>query len=48
MLAPVVIGALLSVPISARVVRRIPEHRMKQVIAALTIGMGLLTLLKTL
>ncbi|MGD8376397.1 MAG: hypothetical protein PVF68_09660 [Acidobacteriota bacterium] len=47
-LIPVVLGALSSVPVSARLVRRILDHVMKQTVAALTIGMGLPTLPKTL
>jgi len=47
LLIPVVTGALLSVPFSARIVRRIPEDRMKLVIAILTVGLGALTIAKT-
>lgn len=47
LLLPVITGALLSVPISARAVRRFPEDKMKATIAALTIGLGGLTVAKT-
>lgn len=47
LLIPVVIGALLSVPVSARVVRRFSEIAMKRAIAGVTITLGLFTLLRT-
>lgn len=48
LLIPVVIGALLSVPVSARVVRRFSDAAMKRAIAGVTIALGLSTLLRTL
>lgn len=48
LLVPVLTGALLSVPFSAHIVRRIREERLKLVIAILTIALGTLTIIKTL
>jgi len=48
LLIPVVTGALLSVPVSAHLVRRFTEMGMKRTIAGITIGLGLLTILRTL
>jgi len=47
LLVPVVTGALLSVPVSAQVVKRFSESAMKRIIATVTIGLGLLTILRT-
>jgi len=48
-LAPwVIIGAVLSVPLSAKSVKRIPERKLKAAIAILTITLGILTIYKTL
>jgi uncharacterized membrane protein YfcA len=48
-LAPwVLIGAVLSVPLSAKSVKFIPERKLKAAIAVLTIGLGILTIYKTL
>ena len=46
LLSPVLAGALAAVPVSARVVRRIPEGALKTIIAWLTIGLGLFSLLR--
>ena len=46
LLLPVVTGALLSVPISARIVKRVPEHGMKRVVAGATMAMGLFIVVK--
>ena len=46
LLLPVACGALLSIPVSARIVRRVREDWMKRVIAAFTLIMGIFTLLK--
>lgn len=48
LLIPVLTGALLSVPVSAQVVQRLPEARMKRIIAVATIGLGLFSLMKAL
>lgn len=48
LLLPVLTGSLLSVPVSARVVRRLGEERMKRAIAAFTVGLGAFVLLKKL
>ncbi len=48
LLIPVLTGALLSVPVSAQLVRRLAEATMKRIIALVTIGLGLFSLLKTL
>jgi uncharacterized membrane protein YfcA len=48
LLLPVVAGALLSVPLSAHTVRHVPEAFLRRAIAWLTIGMGTVTILKTL
>jgi uncharacterized membrane protein YfcA len=48
-LAPyIVIGAVLSVPLSAKSVKIISDKKLKLAIALLTIGLGLLTIIKTL
>jgi uncharacterized membrane protein YfcA len=48
-LAPwVLIGAVLSVPLSAKSVKFIPERKLKAAIAILTIALGALTIYKTL
>jgi uncharacterized membrane protein YfcA len=47
LLIPVVTGALLSVPLSARVVRSFREDVMKRTIAILTVTLGALTVAKT-
>lgn len=44
LLVPVVTGALLSVPISANIVRRLDERLIRAAVAGLTIIMGLVTL----
>lgn len=48
LLIPVLAGALLTVPLSARLVRRLPETRLKRIIAVATIGLGAFSLLKAL
>jgi len=48
LLAPVVTGSLLSVPISARVVRRLGEARMRRIIAAFAAVLGGFVLVKLL
>jgi uncharacterized membrane protein YfcA len=48
LLLPVVTGALLSVPVSAHLVRRFSEHGMKVTVAVMTIVLGVLTLARTL
>lgn len=48
LLIPVLAGALLAVPLSARLVRRLPEARMRRMIAVVTIALGLLSLIKAL
>lgn len=48
LLIPVVTGALLSVPVSARLVRGIPENRLKVLVASLTILLGAFTLYRAL
>jgi hypothetical protein len=48
LLIPVVLGALLSVPISAKAVQWFTEDAMKRTIAGVTVGLGLLTILRTL
>lgn len=48
LLIPVATGALLSVPVSARIVRRVREDRMKRVIGVFTLGMGALILWKAM
>jgi uncharacterized membrane protein YfcA len=48
LLIPVLTGALMSVPVSAQLVQRIPESAMKRTIAIVTIGLGLFSLLKAL
>jgi hypothetical protein len=48
LLLPVVAGAMLSVPISARLVRRVREAWMKQVIAWATMTMGVVILARLL
>lgn len=45
---PVIAGALLSVPFSARIVRRIDEAWLKRAIAIFTIALGSLTLIRSL
>jgi uncharacterized membrane protein YfcA len=48
-LAPwVLIGAILSVPLSAKSVKLVPERKLKGAIAILTIILGLLTIYKTI
>jgi len=48
-LAPfIIVGAVLSVPFSAKSVKKITEKRLKLAIAALTIILGLFTIVKTL
>jgi uncharacterized membrane protein YfcA len=44
----ITIGAVLSVPLSAKSVKLIPEHKLKAAIAILTIFLGLFTIYKTL
>jgi uncharacterized membrane protein YfcA len=48
LLIPVLTGALLSVPVSAQLVRRISERKMKRIIAVVTIALGLFSLTKAL
>lgn len=48
LLVPVLTGALLSVPVSAQLVQRIPERTMKRIIAVITICLGLFSLLKAI
>jgi hypothetical protein len=48
LLVPVVGGALLSVPLSATIVKRFRENSLRRVIAGLTLSLGVLTVLKTL
>ena len=48
LLIPVCIGALLSVPISANIVRNLNEIILKRTIAIITIGLGVFTIIKTL
>jgi uncharacterized membrane protein YfcA len=48
LLIPVLSGALLSVPLSAQLVRRFSESALKRIIAVATIGLGLLSLLKAI
>jgi len=48
LLIPVVTGALLSVPFSAKIVQRCREDQMRRVIAILTTLLGALTIAKTL
>jgi uncharacterized membrane protein YfcA len=48
LLIPVCAGALLSVPISANIVSKLNETHLKRIIAILTIGLGLFTIIKTL
>lgn len=48
LLIPVCAGALLSVPISANIVSKLNENNLKRIIALLTIGLGLFTIIKTL
>jgi uncharacterized membrane protein YfcA len=48
-LAPwIILGAVLSVPLSAKTVKFITERKLKAAIAVLTIALGLLTIYKTL
>ena len=47
LLIPVCAGALLSVPISANIVRNLNEAILKRFIAIVTIGLGVFTILKT-
>ena len=44
----VTIGAILSVPLSAKSVKFIPERKLKAAIAVVTIALGILTIYKTL
>ncbi len=44
---PLVIGAVLSTPLSALTVKKIQERKMKLIIGLATIGLGLLTIIKT-
>jgi uncharacterized membrane protein YfcA len=46
LLVPVLTGALLAVPVSAQVVRRIPERAFTRLIGVLTVLLGLLSLIK--
>ncbi|MFC1527476.1 sulfite exporter TauE/SafE family protein [Candidatus Neomarinimicrobiota bacterium] len=48
LLIPVCAGALLSVPISANIVRNLNEIILKHSIAIVTIGLGLFTLIRTI
>lgn len=48
LLIVVITGALASVPLSARVVRRLSEAAMKRVIALLTLALGAFTLMRSL
>lgn len=48
LLIPVCTGALLSVPISANIVSKLNETYLKRIIAILTIGLGLFTIIKTI
>lgn len=48
LLIPVCAGALLSVPISANIVSKLNETYLKRIIAILTIGLGLFTIIKTI
>ena len=48
LLIPVLTGALLSVPVSAQFVKHLPEVMIKRIIAIVTIGLGLLSLLKAI
>lgn len=48
LLIPVCAGALLSVPISANIVSKLNETYLKRIIALLTIGLGLFTIIKTI
>ncbi|MFC1785013.1 sulfite exporter TauE/SafE family protein [Candidatus Neomarinimicrobiota bacterium] len=48
LLIPVCAGALLSVPISANIVRNLNEIILKRSIAIVTIGLGLFTLIRTI
>ena len=48
LLIPVASGALLSVPISANIVKKLNENHIKRAVAILTIGLGLFTIMKTL
>jgi len=48
-LAPfIVVGAILSVPFSAKSVKKMTEKRLKLAIAILTIGLGIFTIIKTI
>jgi len=48
-LAPyIIIGAVLSVPLSAKSVKMISERKLKMAIALLTIALGILTIVKTI
>lgn len=48
LLVPVVTGSLLSVPVSASLVRRVPDSLLRRGIALFTVGFGLLVLVKGL
>lgn len=45
---PLVVGAVLSTPLSALTVKKIPETKMKGIIGVITIILGLLTIIKVL
>ena len=47
LLVPVACGALLSVPFSAQVVKRLDDKLIKSLIATLTLGLGTLTLVRS-
>jgi uncharacterized membrane protein YfcA len=48
-LAPyIIIGAVLSVPLSAKSVKIVSERKLKLAIALLTIALGILTIVKTI
>jgi uncharacterized membrane protein YfcA len=48
LLVPMVTGALLSVPLSTEFVRHVDERRLKRLIAAVTMVLGLFTLWKVI
>ena len=48
LLVPACAGALLSVPWSAKLVRRLPESLLRRCIAVLTCGLGLFILIRAL
>lgn len=48
LLIPVLTGALLAVPLSAQIVRQVPERAFTRIIAGLTITLGLFSLLRAI